>query len=68
MTQWVEGTLFDNIDKFASSLGFENAGVVLPLATIPWQSLEDRNAFIGMLTNNTPQGGNTVSISKGGKK
>ena len=68
MTQWVEGTMFDNIDKFASSLGFENAGIVLPLATIPWQSTQDRDAFISMLINGEPSVSEPSTLSKGGKK
>jgi len=51
MTQWTEGTLFDNIDKFASALGYDNAGVILPLASISWDSPSDRDAFINMITN-----------------
>jgi hypothetical protein len=51
MTQWVEGTLFDNVDKFATALGYDNAGVILPLAMVPWQSVQDRNNFIQMLTD-----------------
>jgi len=54
MSQWVAGTLFDNIDKFATALGYDNAGVILPLSTIPWQSPTDRDAFINMLTGQPP--------------
>jgi hypothetical protein len=54
MSQWVAGTLFDNIDKFATALGYDNAGVILPLATIPWQSPTDRDAFIATITGKPP--------------
>lgn len=63
MTQWVEGTLFDNIDKFANSLGYENAGVVLPLAMVPWKSTEDRDSFIKAITDKDPVGGDSHLLS-----
>lgn len=64
---FLSGSTFDNIDKFASSLGFENAGIVLNLATIPWASTDDRDAFIQSLTGMPPQGGDSVTypIAKG---
>jgi hypothetical protein len=34
MNQWQEGTIFDNIDKFANSLGYENASIAIPLAMV----------------------------------
>lgn len=51
MTKWVEGTFFDNVDKFAQALGYDNLGVVLPLASVPWDSISDRDGFIQMLTD-----------------
>jgi len=72
MNQWTEGTIFDNIDKFANSLGYENAGVVIPLAMIPWQSTDDRDSFIRAITDKDPSGseGNLFSniMKKGGSK
>jgi hypothetical protein len=72
MTQWVSGGLFDNIDKFANSLGYENAGIAIPLAMIPWESTDDRDAFIRALTDADPKGGETQFLShvnqKGGTK
>ena len=71
MTQWQEGTVFDNIDKFANSLGYENAGVVIPLSLIPWESTNDRDAFIRALTDEDPKGGESnllSTIMKDGKK
>jgi len=72
MTQWQEGTIFDNIDRFANSLGYENAGVAIPLAMVPWQSTDDRDAFIRALTDTDPTGGegNLFSniMKKGGTK
>ena len=43
---FMPGGFFDNIDKFASSLGYQNAGIVFELSMIPWKSVEDRDAFI----------------------
>lgn len=69
MNQWVEGTIFDNIDKFASALGYENAGVVLPLASVPWESTQDRDAFIKMLTDKpAAQGVQTKFLSDANQK
>jgi hypothetical protein len=72
MNQWVPGTIFDNIDKFANSLGYENSAIALPLAMVPWQSTDDRDAFIRALTDADPQGGDGNLLSnimmKGGTK
>jgi hypothetical protein len=72
MSQWVEGTVFDNIDKFANSLGYENAGIVIPLSMVPWASTSDRDAFIRALTDTDPAGGDGNLLSnimkKGGTK
>lgn len=54
---WQKGTLLDNIDVFANSLGYENAGIVMSLATIPWDTPEDRDEFILAITGNAPKGG-----------
>ena len=35
---WIPGGLFDNIDKFANSLGYQNAAIALELAMVPWKS------------------------------
>lgn len=63
MNQWQEGTIFDNIDKFANSLGYENASIAIPLAMVPWQSIEDRDAFIRAITGKDPVGGGDSSFS-----
>jgi hypothetical protein len=55
---FMPGTFFDNVDKFASSLGYQNAGIVFELAMIPWQSVEDRDAFIMGITQDDVKGGN----------
>lgn len=68
MTQWVPGTIFDNIDKFANSLGYENAAIALPLSMVPWQSTDDRDAFIRALTDADPQGGDGNFLSNIMKK
>lgn len=52
------GSYFDNIDKFASSLGFQNAGIVMELAAIAWESPEERDRFIVGLTGEDVKGGN----------
>jgi hypothetical protein len=54
---FMPGTFFDNVDKFASSLGYQNAGIVFELAMIPWQSVEDRDAFIMGVTQDDVKGG-----------
>lgn len=56
-TMWLPGSLFDNIDKFANSLGYENAGIAIHLAMQPWESVEDRDAFIQSITGDDVQGG-----------
>jgi hypothetical protein len=32
---WLPGSIFDNIDKFANSLGYQNAGIAIQLALQP---------------------------------
>lgn len=54
---WAKGTIYDNIDVIANSLGYENASIVIQLATVPWDSPEERDAFIAAITENAPQGG-----------
>jgi hypothetical protein len=57
MREWAPGSLYDNIDVFASSLGFQNASVAIMLAMVPWESVEDRDSFIVSLTEESPRGG-----------
>lgn len=54
---WLPGSLFDNIDKFANSLGYQNAAIAIELAMQPWESPEERNAFIYAITGDNIQGG-----------
>ena len=54
--EWSPGSLYDNVDKFANSLGYENAGIALTLAMVPWDSVDDRDAFIEVLTSEMPMG------------
>lgn len=54
---WMPGSLFDNIDKFANSLGYQNAGIALELAMISWKSPEERDAFIVSITGEDVKGG-----------
>jgi hypothetical protein len=53
---WMPGGLFDNIDKFANSLGYQNAAIALELAMVPWKSPEERDAFIVGLTGEDVKG------------
>jgi hypothetical protein len=48
--QWQENTFFDHLDKFGNALGAENFGIVFSLASVPWQSTQDRDAFISAIT------------------
>ena len=61
---FMPGTFFDNVDKFASSLGYQNAGIVFELAMIPWQSVEDRDAFIMEITQDDLKGGTEKNYIK----
>jgi hypothetical protein len=61
---WMPGSFFDNVDKFASSLGYQNAGIVFELAMIPWKSVEDRDAFIMGVTQEDIKGGTTKQYIK----
>ncbi len=61
---WMPGGLFDNIDKFANSLGYQNAGIAMELAMMPWKSTEDRDAFITSITGQDPQGGTEKNYIK----
>jgi len=54
---WLPGSLFDNVDKFANSLGYQNAAIAIGLAMQSWESPEDRNAFIYAITGDKIQGG-----------
>jgi hypothetical protein len=56
MDKWREGSLWDNIDQFANSLGYENAAIAIHLSLIPWESIEDRDMFITELTGDSPKG------------
>jgi hypothetical protein len=61
---WMPGSLFDNIDKFANSLGYQNAGIAMELAMMQWKSTEDRDAFITSITGQDPQGGTEKNYIK----
>ena len=72
MSSWAKGGVFDNINTFANSLGYENANIAIPLGMIPWKSVEDRDAFVRALTGADPVGSDTQYFSdvkkKGGTK
>jgi hypothetical protein len=61
---FLPGSFFDNVDKFASSLGYQNAGIVFELALIPWESPEDRDAFIMGVTGEDVKGGREFNYIK----
>lgn len=54
---FVSGSFFDNVDKFANSLGYQNAAIALELAMIPWNSPEERDRFITGITGEDVKGG-----------
>jgi hypothetical protein len=54
---WVKGSIYDNIDVLSNSLGYENASIVMQLAMVPWDSPEERDAFVASIIENSPQGG-----------
>jgi hypothetical protein len=49
---WIYGSLYDSVDKFATAFGFDNAAVAITLAMVPWDSPEDRDAFIEGVSGN----------------
>jgi hypothetical protein len=61
---WLPGSLFDNIDKFANSLGYQNAAIVMELSMIPWKSPEERDTFITNITGADVQGGTEKNYIK----
>lgn len=61
---WMPGSIFDNIDKFATSLGYQNAGIAIELAMMPWKSPEERDAFIVSITEEDVQGGSEKNYIK----
>lgn len=54
---WIKGTIYDNIDVLANSLGYENASLVMQLAMVPWDSPEERDAFVSAIIDTAPMGG-----------
>lgn len=54
---WLPGSLFDNIDKFANSFGYENAGIAMQLAMVSWASTDERDLFIQAITGDAVKGG-----------
>jgi hypothetical protein len=56
MSAFEPGSIFDNVDKFANSLGYQNLGIIMKLSVLPWDSTDDRDAFIEAVTQEQPQG------------
>ena len=48
--QWQQGSFLDHFTAAVSALGHENIGAAWGLASIPWQSEEDRSQFLNALT------------------
>jgi hypothetical protein len=63
--EWAENTFFDHLDKFANSLGYENAGIALCLSMVSWDSTEDRDTFIRTITGSEPKGGTASTFNVG---
>lgn len=61
---WIPGGIFDNIDKFASSLGYQNAAIVMELSMMGWKSTDERDAFILAVTGEDVQGGTEKNYIK----
>jgi|TARA_R110000822_G_scaffold55447_6_gene140968 hypothetical protein len=61
---FIPGSFFDNVDKFANSLGYQNAGIAIELAMISWQSPEERDAFIAGITGEGAKGGTEKNYIK----
>lgn len=54
---WRPGSFFDNLDKFANSLGYQNAAIAMELSMMPWGSTDERDAFITSITGEEVKGG-----------
>lgn len=55
--RWIENSFYDNLDKFANSLGYENFHIAIPMAMIPWESTQERDVFIMTITGADVKGG-----------
>lgn len=61
---WLPGGFFDNVDKFANSLGYQNAAIAMELAMMSWKSIEERDAFIVGITGEDAKGGEEKNYIK----
>lgn len=43
------GSFYDNIDTATKILGLKQPGVIWALASVPWDSITDRNDFLNQL-------------------
>ena len=43
---WRELTVWDNLAAAADMVGYENADIALGIAYMPWESTQDRDAFL----------------------
>lgn len=61
---WLPGSIFDNIDKFSNSLGYQNAAIAMELSMVSWKSPEERDAFIMAITGEDVKGGTEKNYIK----
>jgi hypothetical protein len=48
--KWTAGSFWDNFSAAADAVGFENADIAWGLASVPWESIEDRESFLDSIT------------------
>jgi hypothetical protein len=48
--KWTAGSFWDNFSAAADAVGFENADIAWGLASVPWESIEDREAFFDSIS------------------
>lgn len=48
--QWRVLSFWDNLAAAADAVGFENADIAVGIASVKWESLGDREAFLDALT------------------
>jgi hypothetical protein len=48
---WSAGSFWDHLGAAADAVGFENADIAWGIAQVPWESIEDREAFLDSITS-----------------
>jgi hypothetical protein len=51
VSKWIAGSFWDNFSAAADAVGFENADIAWGLARVPWESIEDREAFLDSISS-----------------